>query len=939
MHSYSAEPSSQTFFVCFMNLREAFLSTKRVLGKPYRDLEFLLMSLKSILIKNGEMDIAEAIPWIGGETLDVDAITPKHVQLYSLIFQLVNMVEINGAVQARRTKEEISLDSVNGLWGINLKEMRDAGMNQEQIMEALREVVIEPVLTAHPTEAKRATVLEHHRELYLLLVQRENTMYTQNEVENINHNIEQTLFRLWKTGEIYLEKPNIQDELRNILHYLTNVFPEVIPIIDRRLLQAAQFNGMKLEAFCATHSFPKITFGDWVGGDRDGHPLVTAEVTEHTLLQLRLSAFVVIRRKLIRLVQRTSFSLSFEDGPKALQKRIRAMLKETGGKGQEAFDRNKGEIFRQFISLMLYKLPVETVRGHATRLLEIEGAYVHSLQLKEDLKLLQDALIDCGAKSIAYDDVITVMRVVEAFGFHLACLDIRQNSAFHDKAIEQLLEASLAEDTAFGSWSEEKRLEFLNRELSSARPFTHASVKLGPEAAAVMECYRVISRHTGQYGTNCIGSFIVSMTRSVSDLLAVYLLAREAGLTQMTSEGMISQIPVVPLLETIEDLENGSEILEQFLQHPTTLRTLAFLQEKYDWKQPTQQVMVGYSDSNKDGGILASQWNLYKAQFKLSDVGEKLGVKIRFFHGKGGSISRGAGPTHYFIKALPHGAPSGDVRLTEQGETIAQKYANIVNAAYNVELLAANALSKHILDRAETHTFHPHAEVLERLASSSQEHYENMMRMDGFIQFFRSATPIDAIEMSKIGSRPAKRTGMNTLDDLRAIPWVFSWSQCRIHMTSWFGVGSALNDLKNEDAEGYEQLKKGLKSDPFIRYVFTNIDTSLAATDESVFELYLGLVEDEPLRKRFSQVIFDELKLSRHHVENLLTNPIEQRRKGHYYSNVLRASLMKPLHEKQVNLLRIWRQQKADNHPETEKTQTELLLTINALSSAMRNTG
>ena len=922
-----------------MSLQQSFSTTKEVLGKPYEDLEFLLLSLKSVLEKNGEAEIAGAIPWISDKEPAIDEITPKHIQLYSMIFHLVNMVEINAAVQARRSKENNSLESVNGLWGINIKELVDAGLSQEEIMDALREVVIEPVLTAHPTEAKRATVLEHHRELYVLLVRRENTMYTDNEIRHVDHNIEQALYRLWKTGEIYLEKPDIHDELRNILHYLVNVFPEVISILDRRMLQAVQYNGMDIEAFCATHSFPKITFGDWVGGDRDGHPLVTADVTSDTLLQLRLNAFVVIRRKLIRLVKRTSFSIAFDEVDEAMQARVQEMLEETGPIGQEVFERNKNEAFRQFISLMLHKLPVESIRGHATKLLDVEGAYVHSKQLKDDLALLQSSLIQYGAKTIAYDDVVTVMRVVEAFGFHLAALDIRQNSAFHDKAIEQLLEASRAEETDFGSWSEAKRIAFLNKELESARPFTALKAQFGPEATAVVECYRVIAAHTRKFGTNCIGSFIVSMTRSVSDLLAVYLLAREVGLTEMTEEGQYCEIPVVPLLETIEDLENGTEILRDFLAHPVTQRTLAKQQEKNGTTQPVQQVMVGYSDSNKDGGILASQWGLYKAQYALAEVGDAARVKIRFFHGKGGSISRGAGPTHYFIKALPYGAPSGDLRLTEQGETIAQKYANPVNAAYNLELLAANTLNKYLKDKKSERAYHPIADIISWLADSSQSHYDKMRNEDGFITFFRSATPIDAIEMSKIGSRPAKRTGMNTLDDLRAIPWVFSWSQARAHMTSWFGVGSALEQLSKENPDGYGQLRAALKEDPFVRYVFTNVDTSLAATDREIFKLYIELVEDEALREKFSGIFMDELSLTRSHLETLLNRPIEDRRKGHHFSNMLRASLMKPLHEKQVALLKTWRAQKAAGDAVDEKIQTELLMTINALSGAMRNTG
>ena len=922
-----------------MNGHEIFSEVKSQLNKPYDDLEFLLKALQNVLIANGEKGIAKDIPWISEKEISIEDITPKHVQLYSLIFQLVNMVEINGAVQHRRAKEDESLQSINGLWASNFSELLKEGFSVEDIQEALHEVSIEPVLTAHPTEAKRATVLEHYRELYLLLVKKENSMYSGNEVQNIEHNIEQSLYRLWKTGEIYLEKPNVQDELRNILHYLVNVFPEVIAILDRRMLQAANYVGMNGEEICAKHHFPRLTFGDWVGGDRDGHPLVTADVTKETLLQLRLNAFVVIRRKLIMLVQRISFSHEFDEAIPALQERIKEMVKELGPKGEEAWNRNKGEVFRQLVNLMLYKLPVETARGHATRLTEQQGAYVHSLQLKEDLQLLQQALIAYGGKSVAYDDVTTVIRVVDAFGFHLAALDIRQNSSFHDKAVTQLLEASKAEKTNFAEWTEEERVAFLNKELSSARPFTHPSAELGPEAQTVMECYRAVATHTEKYGTNCIGSFIVSMTRSLSDLLVVYLLAREAGLTIMTEEGMVSKIPVVPLLETIEDLENGTVIMEQFLDHPTTKRTLAYLSKQLHWSQPIQQIMVGYSDSNKDGGIMASQWNLYKAQYKLVEVGDRFNVRIRFFHGKGGSISRGAGPTHYFIKGMPFGAPGSDLRLTEQGETIAQKYANRVNAAYNLELLAANTLSKYLKDSKASRAYHPLADTLEWLANTAKKFYESMMQTEGFITFFRQATPIDAIEVSKIGSRPAKRTGMNTVDDLRAIPWVFSWSQARVHMTSWYGVGSALNQLEKEKPAEYSELREALKTDTFIRYVFTNIDTSLAATDEGIFSMYLDLVQDEAVKERFGSLFSNELNLTRQHLEHLIDKPIQERRKNHYFSNLLRASLMKPLHEKQVSLLKTWRGMKAEGDVDTEKIQVELLLTINALSGAMRNTG
>ncbi|MEO9802197.1 MAG: phosphoenolpyruvate carboxylase [Reichenbachiella sp.] len=913
---------------------------KQRLGKPYEDFEFLLRSLKEVLIENGEESIANEIPFINKYPFENGVqLTDKHIQMYSLVFQLVNMAEVNGAVQHRRAVEnDQEFSSVRGLFANNIKDLLGNGVTEATILDKMPQMQIEPVLTAHPTEAKRATVLDHHRDLYLLLVSLENKMYSDKELLNIKHNIKLTLYRLWKTGEIYMEKPDISSELRNIIHYLVNVFPEVIPVLDRRLIQAWKACGLSKQKLLDHHSFPKISFGNWVGGDRDGHPLVTDTVTAETLELLRLNAFVVIRRKLIALVRQLSFACELTECSSDLQARIEEMLLELGDLGQEALERNKGEVFRQFTNLILAKLPVDTQRGHATKLSEHKGSYVYAHEMIEDLDLLKSSLLDYGAQSIAYDDVNIAIRNVQTFGFHLAKLDIRQNSAFHDKAIEQLLEAAQFEEYNFSEWSEEKRLAFLNKELKSNRPFTHQNAELGENAKAVLSCFRVVESHVSKYGGEGIGSFIVSMTRSLSDLLSVYLLAREAGLTVQTSEGLICEIPVVPLLETIEDLENGPEILDGFLKHDFTQRSLEHFRRVRSYRNLRQQVMVGYSDSNKDGGIIASQWHLYKAQFKLSEIGDECGVKITFFHGKGGSISRGSGPTHYFIKALPFESIQGNVRLTEQGETIAQKYENKVNAEYNLELLVANSLSKTILDEQNERKYHPLADVLDHLAIQSKLHYEALTHQDGFIQFFRQATPIDAIETSKIGSRPAKRTGANSLEDLRAIPWVFSWSQSRFHMTSWYGVGTALNKLKNENPKDYERFKEATQTDPFIRYVLTNVDTSLAATDESVITSYAQLVESDKVKTEFLNLFLSELQLTRELLLDLLGEVIEKRRENHYYSNHLRAPLMAHLHEKQIDLLKHWRSKKSEGK-NVDKLQRELMLSINAIASAMRNTG
>lgn len=915
---------------------------KKELGKPYEDLEFLLHALKEVLIDNGELEMANAIPWINPEAkLTPEKFTIRHIQLYSIVFQLLNMVEVNGAVQLRRKKEnEESLASVNGLWASSLQALKETGVSDEDIVNEMPHIKIEPVLTAHPTEAKRSTVLEHHRELYLLLVKRENKMYTEIEQEEIREDIKLSLYRLWKTGEIFIEKPDVSSELRNVMHYLTNVFPEVIPVLDRRMKQAWSEMGFRQELLNEASNFPKISFGNWVGGDRDGHPLVTAEVTRDALHSLRLNALVVINRNLTELVKHLSFAFTYKECNWKMRQRIDEMIHELGETGNQAFERNKNEVFRQYVSLMLAKLPIDIQRGHATSIREHTGGYTFAEQLIDDLKILQEALVEYGAKNVAYSDVNDAIRLVETFGFHLAKLDIRQNSHFHELAIAQLMDAASLNGQEYLDWDDAKRLTFINKELQSNRPFAHANYQLGPNAEAVQSCYRVVESHIRHYGTKAIGSLIISMTRNLSDLLAVYLLAREAGLLRNTDEGLVCILPVVPLLETIDDLEAGPKILSAFLEHPFTKRSLKYHSKLNNTPHVAQQIMIGYSDSNKDGGILASQWHLYKAQAKLQEVGEKHGVKIMFFHGKGGSISRGAGPTHYFIKALPHSSVDGMIRVTEQGETISQKYANKINAAYNLELLMASVTSKTILSHHTKKEYHPLADLFEKIATQSQEHYSQLINENGFIEYFRQATPIDAIESSKIGSRPSRRTGGQTLEDLRAIPWVFSWSQCRYNMTSWYGVGSTIEKIRKESPEEFKKLKEAVKKDPFIRYVLTNIDTSLAATDEEIMKEYALLVKDEKLRKKFLNKFLTELAMSRTAFESLLDKKIEVRRRQHHYSNILRASIMTHLHAKQIQLLKQWREVKSKNDNGThDAILMGLLMTINALASAMQNTG
>lgn len=911
------------------------------LGKPYKDLEFLLNCFREVLEENGEAELAKTIPFINDNTPNPSQLSLKEIQVFSIAFQLLNMSEIHGAVQNRRKIEgEHKFENINGLWANNLTALKGLGYSQEEIASSLKEVKVEPVLTAHPTEAKRETVLEHHKELYRLIVRIDNIAYNDSEKEESVRELKILLDKLWRTGELYRQKPDVLSELKNVLYYLVNIFPETIARTDRRLAMAWKEVGFNEELIQDFDKLPIISFGDWVGGDRDGHPLVTADVTDQTLSAMRLNSFIVIRRYLLKLDKSLTLDKSLDQVDGAFRLRFNEVLESCGKKGQKEIDKTPTEVYRQFISLMLLKLPLDVRRSHATELKEESFSYIEDKELLSDLKSLQQSLISIGAKRLAYSEVHEVLRIVSAFGFHLAHVDIRQNSDFHDKAISQLMNAAGLKGEDYFKWSADEKFQFLDNELKSNRPFTHAEAQLESNARTVIDCLTVVANHVNKYGTKGIGSFIVSMTRSANDLMAVYLLAREVGLTFMTEEGLVCKIPVVPLLETIEDLENGPEIMEAFLSHPITKRSLEYQRANTKNSELTQQIMVGYSDSNKDGGIMASQWGLYKAQTKLSAICRKFGVNSRFFHGKGGSISRGAGPTHWFIKGLPPHSVNGNMRLTEQGETINQKYANQFQATYNMEILLAGTSAKLLTDnKIEEDYKYPYTDIIQKLATWSEEFYTQMIHEPHFLKFFTEATPIDVLEHSKIGSRPARRTGTRSLDDLRAIPWVFSWSQSRFNITSWFGIGSTLEKLMAEAPEDFEKLKEAIQVDPFVRYVFTNVDTALATTDEEIMKMYASMVTDEEAKERMLDVYLSELKRTKEALGKLILRSSEERRKNHTYSTKLRSNAMNMLHERQVELIKKWRKQKADDAPEQDETLLTILMTINAIASAMRSTG
>ncbi len=895
------------------------------------DFDFLMTSFREILDDIGEGDISGVLDWSKkAHKLPRDPDRRiREIHALSIAFQLMNLVEENAAIQTRRRREsEDGAANETGLWRRSLENLQKLGYKEREIAETLPSIHVEPVLTAHPTEAKSPTVLHLHRRLYLQMVELENQMWTPSEREDFVRQIKATLERLWRTGEILLEKPEVGSEIENILHYLRNVFPHVIERVDFRLHEAWRQAGFDESLLADPEDLPRLTFGNWVGGDRDGHPLVTAEVTQDTLRRMRHQAVEVLKDALEELFQKLGLSRLFQEPPEFLIEAVRKMEKKVGQRPARPTWLRAHEPWRHYVEMMILRL--ERAREGEP------GGYRRSVELAADLALLRKSLRDIDAERIVQSDLVPLERLVQVFGFQAAALDIRQNSTYHERALSQLLSVAGLPGRDFLRWGEEKRRQFLNEELLSPRPFTPRRESPGAEAESVLRCYEVLVEHSDRFGGDGLGSLVVSMTRDLSDLLVVYALARESGLVRRSSQGMHCLMPVVPLFETLDDLNRAPEILDAFLAHPITKNSLARQKRKH----PVQQVMIGYSDSNKDGGIMASQWHLHHSQNALVYTARKHGVALQFFHGRGGTPSRGSGPTYRFLDALPHGSLHGELRLTEQGETISLKYANLGTATYNLELLLSGTTAvtlRHQLGVEESGDF---MVVMDRLAEFSREAYQGLLHTEGFLDYWAEATPIDALEQSNIGSRPSRRSGQRNLDDLRAIPWVFSWNQSRHYLPGWYGIGTGLARLSKEDPRAFEILQDRGYQWPFLRNVLYNAETSLASASPDLMRRYASLVSDKKVRQRFLKTISEEYDLADEMIDKVFQRSREERRPRMLKTIRLRDTGLRRLHEHQIELLRDWRSLKENGEKkEADKLIPHVLLSVNAVAMGLRTTG
>ena len=909
-------------------------------------LRFLMQSLARVLTSIGQAPVAERLPWqqLWRERapIPIAELPPDNaedcLQAFSIAFQLLNLAEENAVVQTRRgTARRGEKAGESGSWEQALAQALAGGLNERTMAETLSALRIEPVLTAHPTEAKRQTVLEHHRRLYQLLVARENSMWTPAEQAELERETDACLERLWRTGEVYLEKPRLADERRLIMHFLGGVFPQAVAAFNARLRQAWTAAGLEEDAVASGEALPRVIFGSWVGGDRDGHPGVTGEITAETLQHHRDTALLLLDQSLEALASRLSISLHRQVPPPLLLEAIEERRLALGEHASPALARNAEEPFRQYVNLLRASLPLQRE--------QTPGCFTRTGELEDALKPVEQALDSLGAARLVHSDILPLRTQLRSFGFHLARLDVRQNSTVHDNALASLLDNAGVEDgAAYGDWPTERRRRLLDEELCSSRPFTRPERIPAGAAQTALGPLQVLAAHLREFGPAGIGALIVSMTRSAEDLLAVYVLARDAGLLEDVDGATVCPLEIVPLFETIDDLERAPAILDDYLGHPLVVRSLQYRQRRDREAQPQQQVMVGYSDSGKDGGIVASLWTLYRAQRALAEIGDRHGVRVRFFHGRGGTIGRGAGPTHRFIRALPPHTVRGDLRVTEQGETISQKYANRGTASHHLELLGAGAFAAAASDSLGREDPQDLPAIMDRLAADSRAAYRELLEAEGFIAFFGCATPIDVLEASRIGSRPPRRTGQRSLGDLRAIPWVFAWNQSRFVLPGWYGLGSALETLQQAAPEDFARLV-AVKAEtparwPPLHYLLSNIATAWMTASLPIMRAYAGLVDDADQGRCIFSQIETEYGRTGAMLETVYGAPLAQARPRIHSIIERRSEALAPLHRHQVTLLADWRDlQRQGKEADAEALLPQLLLSVNAIAAGLGVTG
>lgn len=830
------------------------------------------------------------------------------VRAFSTYFQLVNLAEEIHRVRVNRQREADASPEAPRSESVlaAVKVLRDEGWSATEIRNFLDNLDVQLTITAHPTEVKRYTVrlkLERIAQAMRSLAERD---LSRTRRAALQAEIRAEIATLWQTRELPLEKPRVEDEAKSALYYFRRSILEVLPRILLDLEHAFHtYFGAESPAALP----PVVRFRSWIGGDRDGNPNVTPEVLARTLEIQSQVALESAKADMDKLVQRLSIWDRRSPPPEGLKERLAGRLAGLPG----ASERFPDEPYRQLIWLMHHGLSAEeSGAGHYPGGNEGYAA---------DLALLEDSLNQSGGELVARSFVRPDLYRAQAFGFHLAAMDTRENSSVHERVIADLF-AQARVTYHYQELSEAERCELLIRELHSTRPLTGPNSELRAESRQALEFVKVLLDAREEYGRDAVGSYVISMTEGVSDILEVMVLAREAGLTDLD---------VTPLFETRDDLQRAPQILRDLFAIP------AYLQHVN--RRGIQEIMIGYSDSNKDAGFLTANWALFQAQEGVAAVCREAGVKWRIFHGRGTSIGRGGGPTGMAILAQPPGSLAGKMRITEQGEALSARYSDPDLAHRHLEQLVHAFLISSARDAGEPEEVRPRfREVMDQASAAALTCYRELLEADGFLDFYHTVTPIEEISRLQIGSRPARRKGERSLANLRAIPWVFSWTQSRAILPGWYGLGTGLAAVPLED------LRVMYREWPFFRTVLDFAQMSLAKSDMAVFRAWLRLVP-EGLREDFGKRVMDEFDLTvrlMHQVTDsrLLADDVTLAR-----SVELRNPYVDPISYLQVELLGRLRGDVAMGGGEPadssarEQLEYSMMVSLQGVSAALRNTG
>ncbi len=861
--------------------------------------------------------------------------TVSVIRAFSYFSHLANIAEDRHHVR-RRQHHERQGHLQDGSLGLTFERLHKADVRAADVAQTLTQAYISPVLTAHPTEVQRKSILDAERAIAEMVGERDD-LPTERDRRANEALMRARITQLWQTRMLRYTKLTVADEIENALSYYQSTFLRQIPRLYGEIEE--QLAGFDVPSF--------LRMGQWIGGDRDGNPNVTAETLRMALARQSEVALRFYLTEVHALGAELSISQMLAGVTPAMAALADASPDKNPHREDEPYRRALIGIYARLAATLHSLTGTEALR-HAVA---PQDPYTSPAQFLADLQVIEASLQSHHAQALVAPRLAPLMRAVQVFGFHLATVDLRQSSDKHEAVVAELLrEARLHAD--YSALDEEAKRVLLMGLLNDARPLRVHGADYSDLARSELAIFETAKEMLARYGREALRHYIISHTESVSDLLEVLLLQKECGLLAGPNGGVlqggtldggaVSALIVVPLFETIGDLRQAEPIMRAFYALPGITELIVRSGREQD-------VMLGYSDSNKDGGFFTSNWELYRAELALvglfGPLREAHGITLRLFHGRGGTVGRGGGPSYQAILAQPPGTVNGQIRLTEQGEVIGSKYANPEIGRRNLELLVAATLEATLLNSGASKAGAPKS-FLDAAAAISEASFAAYRRLvyetPGFTDYFFAATPIREIAELNIGSRPASRKATRAIEDLRAIPWGFSWGQCRVALPGWCGFGSAIEGFLGSDAQRDERLKllqKMHKQWPFFRTLLSNLDMVLAKSDLRIAARYCELVEDPKLAKRIFAAIkaewertHDALGLITGEAERLQSNPALARSIEH------RFPYLDPLNHLQVELMRRYRNRK-DGAPENERLQRGIHLSINGVAAGLRNTG